>query len=78
VRTRDKRLLSALQNGAVIMVEHTPDRTTYRLSSTNRPIHAKRIDRMLREGLIEPNGDGLFGDTQTYRAAPPPSHSGQS
>lgn len=60
--------------GAVITVEyiHAPHSAThkmYRLSSTNRALRADLVQRMLADGLIEPNEDGLpgIGESQTYR-----------
>ena len=70
-------ILRALSQGHKITVEFVNEppssvRKTYRLSSNNRAVSRKLVERMVREKLIAPSNDGLpeFGESQTYGLAP--------
>ena len=41
----------------------------YFFEPTNRPCSVKTAERAIASGLLAPNNDGLFGETQTWRAA---------
>lgn len=68
------KIIMALHSGAVLTCEHvnhppSETKTIYRLSTMRRAIPSKLVQQMLTDGIIVPNGDGLFGDSQTYRLA---------
>jgi hypothetical protein len=65
------QILLSLSRGAVITVEHINEppsnvRTIYKLSSTGRTISSDMVDILLANKLIKPNGDALFGRSQTF------------
>lgn len=67
-------ILKKLHKGAVILVEHinhppSSRRTVYRLSTTNEVVRGPTVTALLKDGLIQPNEDGLpgMGITQSYR-----------
>lgn len=67
-------ILKALNRGGVIRVEFanhplTSTRRRYRLHPGDEHIKEELFQRMLSDGLIKPNADGLFGNdgpVQTY------------
>lgn len=67
-----RRILLALNKGAVITVEYVRDGTKtkkmYRLSSTSEAIRASVVTSLLIDDLIKPNNDGLpgIGEAQSY------------
>lgn len=66
-------VLRALHRGDMLMKLRVNDpsssaKTIYRLGD-NEIVRADLVARMVKERLLMPNNDGLFGDTQTYRLA---------
>jgi hypothetical protein len=45
------------------------DERSYWLEPSGRPAGSKSAEEAIAAGLLIPNGDALFGDSQTYRAA---------
>lgn len=54
------------REGGTVVSTHTEDGTFY---STKSGVTVSRasMDRLLRNGQMEPCGDGLFGHTQTFK-----------
>ena len=43
------------------------DITRYHLTGTGQNIGRRTFEKLVEGGGVEPVGDGLFGDSQTYR-----------
>ena len=64
--------LSILRGGETIHVCYPDpakigDVTRYHLTGSGRNIGRRTFEKLVEGGVIEPIGDGLFGDSQTYR-----------
>ena len=66
------KVLTALHKGEVLsktqISEPGKSKVLYRLGD-GRKVKPELVDQLIADHLIIPNGDGLFGDSQTYRIA---------
>jgi hypothetical protein len=65
-KVHQRTILKALAKGAVIRCEYvnyppSSTRCTYRLSNTQQLIRKETVERLVKDRLIRPNADGLFG-----------------
>jgi hypothetical protein len=68
-----QKIVGAVKGGQTLCVyiRHSDvgDERSYWLEPSGRPARSKSAEEAIAEGLLVPNGDALFGDSQTYRAA---------
>lgn len=65
-----KRLLERLQReGGVLMCEMYDGHKVYALRSTGKELNRKPIEKLMEMGFIQPMGDGLFGEAQTFKVS---------
>ena len=62
-----QRILAELQNGETLAMEVAEMNFRYFMAGSGETVDAQTVRVLEDGGLIEPSGDGLFGDSQTYR-----------
>jgi hypothetical protein len=70
---RIQKIVGACKAGQVLClyIRHSEvgDERTFWLEPSGRTAGAKSAEEAIAAGLLVPNGDGLFGESQTFRAA---------
>jgi hypothetical protein len=68
---RELSLLQRIREAGSLAQRNDVQIGRFFLPTTGRTVDPELVSRCLRKGFLVANGDGLFGDSQTYRVAEP-------